>query len=52
MKIVSSLSSVNQICLKEEIKKLDEGLIKSLHIDIEDGNFVPNIIFGLKTLRD
>jgi len=52
MEILPSIAAANQSCLKEEIEKLGEDLIRSFHIDIEDGNFVPNITFGLKTLKD
>jgi ribulose-phosphate 3-epimerase len=52
MEILPSIAAANQSCLKEEIIKLGEDTIRSLHIDIEDGNFVPNITFGLKTLKD
>jgi ribulose-phosphate 3-epimerase len=52
LEIVPSLASANQSCLKEEIEKLGEDVVKSIHLDIEDGNFIPNITFGLKTVRD
>ena len=49
MKILPSLASANQMCLKEEIEAL--GSHPYLHFDIEDGNFVPNITFGMKTIK-
>jgi ribulose-phosphate 3-epimerase len=52
MEILPSIAAADQSCLKEEIIKLGEDIVRSLHIDIEDGNFVPNITFGLKTLKD
>lgn len=52
LEIVPSLASANQACLKDEIERLGEGTVKNLHLDIEDGNFIPNITFGIKTLRD
>lgn len=52
LEIVPSLASANQACLKEEIEKLGERSVKSLHLDIEDGNFISNITFGIKTLKD
>jgi len=52
MEILPSIAAANQSCLKEEIAKLGENLVRSLHVDIEDGNFVPNVTFGVKTLRD
>ena len=49
MKILPSVASDNQLCLGKEIEAL--GGHKYLHFDIEDGNFVPNITFGMKTIR-
>lgn len=49
MKIFPSLASADQMKLGEEIEKLKHHTY--LHFDIEDGNFVPNITFGLKTIR-
>lgn len=49
--ILPSLASANQACLREEIARLGNSC-RHLHFDIEDGCFVPNITFGLKTIRD
>lgn len=49
MKIIPSIASANQTAIAEELRRLGE--VPLLHIDIEDGNFVPNITFGLKTIR-
>lgn len=49
IKILPSLASANQLYLKSEIEKVK--FIKHLHFDIEDGNFVPNITFGMKTVK-
>ncbi|MHB1395067.1 MAG: ribulose-phosphate 3-epimerase [Clostridia bacterium] len=48
--VIPSLASANQACIKDEIARL--GRMKRLHLDIEDGNFVPNITFGMNTIRN
>lgn len=50
MKIFPSLASANQLTLRNEILRLEEST--TLHLDIEDGNFIPNITFGMKTVRE
>lgn len=49
--IVPSLASANQTILKEELMKVSSRFSPCIHLDIEDGNFVPNITFGLKTIK-
>jgi len=49
LKIYPSLASADPLNLENEIKRL--GDFPNLHIDIEDGNFVPNITFGIKTFE-
>ena len=46
MKIFPSLASAEPMNLGDSIRRL-EGY-PYLHLDIEDGNFVPNITFGMK----
>ncbi len=46
--ILPSLASANTADLKGELSRL--GGYPVLHLDIEDGNFVDNITFGLKTI--
>lgn len=48
--LIPSLASANQLELKKSLDGL--GKIKKIHFDIEDGNFIPNITFGLRTVRD
>lgn len=48
-KIIPSLASADQYNLEKEISKLKTYPL--LHLDIEDGNFIPNITFGLKTVK-
>lgn len=49
IKILPSLASANQMQLESEIRRVES--VGCLHFDIEDGNFVPNITFGMKTVR-
>ena len=50
LKLIPSIASANQLFLAEELKRLGERY-ENLHIDIEDGNFVPNITFGMRTIK-
>lgn len=47
--IIPSIASANQLCLQDELNRLKDTPF--LHIDIEDGNFLPNITFGMKTVQ-
>lgn len=49
IELLPSIASADQLCLREEIERI--GGWKRLHIDIEDGNFVPNITFGSKMVK-
>lgn len=49
IQIHPSLASADQINLEKQISSL--GDVRYLHLDIEDGNFVPNLTFGLKTIE-
>lgn len=49
IKINPSLASADPLRLQEQIIEL--GDYPYLHLDIEDGNFVPNITFGMKTVH-
>lgn len=49
IQIIPSIASADPLNLMGEIERLDG--IPNLHLDIEDGNFVPNITFGMKTVR-
>lgn len=48
-RIIPSVASANQLFLAEEIGAFPAGTL--LHVDIEDGNFVNNITFGMRTVR-
>lgn len=49
MDIYPSIASSDPLMYGETLKSLDSWPF--LHIDIEDGNFTPNITFGLKTVE-
>ena len=48
LKFYPSLASGNPLNLKCEVDRLAD--FPNLHLDIEDGNFIPNITFGIKTV--
>ena len=49
MKIYPSIASADPLRIAEELDKI-RGYPR-VHVDIEDGNFLPNITFGQKTVR-
>ena len=46
MKVSPSLLAANFINLENEIKRIKESKADYIHLDVMDGNFVPNISFG------
>ena len=50
MKIHPSIASANLLKVADEVSFIDREF-KNIHIDIEDGNYVPNITFGKKMLN-
>lgn len=54
LELAPSLLSANFYNLKEDLSKLKKTDVKYIHLDVMDGNFVPNISFGpglIKSLR-
>ena len=47
--ILPSLASADQLDLKRAIDSVPGA--SQIHMDIEDGNFIPNITFGMRTVR-
>lgn len=51
MRISASLLSCDLLNIESEIKLLKEAGINSVHIDVMDGHFVPNIAFGIDIIK-
>lgn len=49
MQLFPSIASSNCLAYGKELERIKAW--QTIHIDIEDGNFTPNITFGLKTAR-
>jgi len=50
-KLAPSILDVDFTCLGRELKKIESGGADLIHLDIMDGNFVPNISFGPKMVE-
>lgn len=54
IQVSASILSADFACLSKAIKKCEDAGIDSIHLDIMDGHFVPNITFGpvvIKAIR-
>ncbi|MCR4422146.1 MAG: ribulose-phosphate 3-epimerase [Spirochaetales bacterium] len=51
-KICPSIFASDFSIIKDEIKKIEDFGCKIIHLDVMDGNFVPNISFGPKITSD
>ncbi len=50
--ILPSILTADFLNLSNDIEKMIQSGIKMVHIDVMDGNFVPNITFGHKVIAD
>jgi ribulose-phosphate 3-epimerase len=51
MKYTPSIACANQLNLEKDIEEIYKTGIRNLHIDIMDGNYVPNLCLSLDTIK-
>ena len=49
IRVIPSIASANLLRIEDELKKAERA--GSVHLDIEDGNFSPDITFGMDLVR-
>ncbi|HHU03054.1 MAG TPA: ribulose-phosphate 3-epimerase [Christensenellaceae bacterium] len=52
MLVSASIMNINILELKEKLNELIEGGITMFHLDIMDGNYVPNLSYSVKTIAE
>lgn len=52
IQIVPSLASASQANILSELRRVEAAGAKKIHLDIEDGNFINNITFGIKMVSE
>ena len=51
IRVAPSILSADFACLRDEIAMMEDGGADSIHVDVMDGRFVPNLTFGAKVIE-
>lgn len=51
MRVAASILACDLSDLRTEIKRVEEAGVDSIHFDVMDGHFVPNLTFGVPLIR-